>query len=107
MLEIERDGSLLLNCVGTAAALSASDAVPHLDFSPTNEPSADRMKVTVKGLKVLVPAIRPGYAITGNLAHQFDQCAVGKFPKLLQFVFDDSACDFATHMPNPLFRVKL
>src|SRR5216684_1488440 len=80
----------LSNCAGTAAALSAYDVVPHLDFSPTNEPSAGMMKVPVKGLKVLVPG--PSTAtITGNLAHQFDQCAVGKFPKLFQSIFDDRA----------------
>ncbi len=95
--------------------------VPHLDFSPTNEPSADSIKLAVKGGRcsfpdrqtatitrisppallsqrvsvsyLVLPAIRPGYAITGNLTHQFDQCAVGKFPKLLQSIFDDRLRD--------------
>src|SRR6266478_4346880 len=41
--------------LGAAAALSAYDVVPHFDFYPTNEPSADMMKLPVKGLKVLTP----------------------------------------------------
>src|SRR5439155_7037171 len=36
---------------------------------------------------------------------QFEQCAIGKSPKLFQSLFDDRASDFATHVPISPFRV--